>query len=798
LQDLFLDNTSRADDLQARTFIRKGRAMLAEGRVADAHAAFCLALNLAPHATEANALVSLTWLLLGAPYLAQHHAQIALQVELANPDALLALAGAARRTGDTALATHATDLLASIPEARSFHQLLCLSDVIDAGDYEYALFELANFLEQHPDNVHAKELFLASFQKLQATGARCEEFIDSVGLSMPPDSRISAIDWVYPEPRSIDIIIPVFNAVEDLVACLASIDQWGGSAIRNVILVDDVSSPETVAWMEIYVRSSPHARLVRRAENGGFTAGIVSGMDCSTAPYVVLLNSDTIVGPGWLDRLWFALTRRWTTAMAGPVSNSAYFQTLIPADGHSAGLTAPRFEEDADVERVSAIILLSSRRAYPRVPFLSGFCLMLRRDIYDLAGGLDVASFPRGYWEVQDLSLRFLDLGYDAVIADDVFVRHNGGGSIDDGHRAALSQQGRRRMHDKHSALRVMTAEAICALEPEIAHLRHSWHLFRKSRRSTADIDLPPKEILHNHNHTRRPVKVVKAPRAGIGEDVEVCLFVTHAPIGQVSEYTLHYLMSLRATGLRVILCPIVQDLDVPLPQVLVEAVDAVLKRLDGGFDFAAWSDMLAVFPRVWDAKRVYFVNDSIIGPFWSLDPLIDQIRQQDAGFFALSECTNSVYHAQSFFFGWNRTNLSSEGLRSFWRDVAVQHSKDRVVLDYEHQIAPLSAELPDPSQDFVFGMEKTFGADPRHVSCVNPTHHAWRHLLASGFAFVKTDLLRDGVGSVDASGWEEECRAHGADIDAMHRHIERSRVYRTAFGQGQIVQELVSTKGEV
>lgn len=796
MEDQFPDDTARADDLQAHTLIRKGRVLFAEERVADAHAAFCLALNLAPNATEAHALVSLTWLLLGAPHLAQHHAQTALQVEPGNPDALLALAGAARRTGETGLADHATGLLGSVPNARSFHQLLCLSDAIDAGDYEYALFELANFFEQNPDNIHAKELFLAGFQKFQATGSRFADFVDSVGLSMPPDSRISATDWTQPEPRSIDIIIPVFNAVEDLAACLASIDQWWASAIRNVILVDDVSSSETVAWMESYVQSAPHARLFRRTENGGFTASIVSGMDCSSAPYVVLLNSDTIVGPGWLDRLWFALTRRWTTAMAGPVSNSAYFQSLIPADRHSDGLTAPRFEQDVDVESASAIILLSSRRAYPRVPFLSGFCLMLRRDIYDLAGGLDVEAFPRGYWEVQDLSLRFFDLGYDAVIADDVFVRHNGGGSIDDGRRAALNQQGRRRMHAKHSALRVLTAEAISALEPEIVHLRQMWHQFRQNRATVAQLEALPEEVFQDQS--RRPLKVVKASWADIGVDDEICLFVTHAPIGQVSEYTLHYLMSLRAAGLRVVVCPIVQDLDVPLLRELVESADAVVPRVDGGFDFAAWADLLAAFPQIWDASRVYFVNDSIIGPFESLNPLIDHIRQRNAGFFALSECTNSVYHAQSFFFGWNRVNLASEALRTFWRTVAVQPSKERVVLDYEHQIAPLSAELPDTSQDFVFGMAKIFGADARHISCVNPTHHAWRHLLASGFPFVKTDLLRDGVGLVDASDWEEECRTHGADIGAMHRHIERSRVYRTAFGLGRMVQELVSTKRDV
>lgn len=796
MEDLFVDDAAMADSMQARTLISKGRVLLSEGSVADAHVAFCLALNLTQSSSEANALAALTWHLLGAPHLAQNHALTALEEEAANPDALLALAGAARLTGDKDLADYATNLLASVPEARGFHQLLSLSDAIEVGDYEVALFELARYLEQEPENIHAKELFLAGFQKFQATGARFEEFVDSVGLSMPHDSLSSAADWMRPEPRSIDIIIPVFNAVEDLAGCLTSVDQWWGSAIRNVILVDDVSNPDTVAWMETYVQSTPHAKLVRRAENGGFTASIVSGMDFSTAPYVVLLNSDTVVGPGWLDRLWFALTRRWTTAMAGPVSNSAYHQTIIPAEGQSSGIAAPHFDVGEDMESAAAIILLTSRRAYPRVPFLSGFCLMLRRDIYDLAGGLDVEAFPHGYWEVQDLSLRFLDLGYDAVIADDVFVHHKGGGSVDVGRRAELLQHGRRRMHEKHSAMRVMTAEAISALEPEIGHLRQNWHLFRQNRKSAAELDIPPEDIIEGH--TRRPVKVAKAHCADIGPNDEVCLFVTHAPIGQVSEYTLHYLLSLRGAGLRVLLCPIVQDLDVPLPRMLVDSVDAVLPRLDGGFDFAAWADMLAVFPQVWTANRVYFVNDSIIGPFQSIDPLIEHIRQQNAGFFALSECTNSVYHAQSFFFGWNRVNLSSDALQSFWRGVTVKYSKDRVVLDYEHRIAPLSMELPDPTQDLVFGMKKIFGASSQHISCVNPTHHAWRHLLASGFPFVKTDLLRDGAGFVDASDWEEECRIHGADIGAMRRHIERSRVYRTAFGDGQILHELIATRGKV
>lgn len=761
-------------------FIQKARDCIASARTIEAHAAAAMALNAAPNSIEAQALLANTWLLLGAPHLAAEYAQNALNAVPSNADALLALAGAARRIGDRDMADKASAALSSVPSAAAFHELLSVSDLLEAGEYEYALFRLAEAQEREPENVHIKALFFIGFEKLKATGSRFNEFIDAVGLKFPEDNGLSATPWTTPEACSIDIVIPVHNALEDLLACLASIRKWWSGSIGKIILVDDASNPETAKWLDNYVQNHKEAILVRSRSNGGFTATVCAGLARSKAPYAVLLNSDTVVSPGWIDRLWSALNRRWTTALAGPLSNNAYFQTVIPQEDQPRAEGALSDSEDTDLEMAAARTLLTSRKICPRVPLLSGFCLMMRRDIYELAGGLDVAAFPQGYWEVQDLCLRLLDLGYDAVIADDVYVHHRGSRSIDGSRRTRLLHEGQRLMHQKHSAMRLLVAEAICAHEPEIAYHRGHWQTFIHNRRMTGDEKANPE--LPIAGCTRRALKVIKFPQFDAADE-EVCLFVAHAPLAQVSDYTLQYLHALRATGIRVIVVAAIHHLEIPVQGALSDASDGTVLRIDGGYDFAAWADLLERFPQLWQAKRLYFANDSLVGPFTPLDTIIDGIRRNDAGFFALSESTNTGYHAQSFFFGWSRRNLTAEALRAFWSEIAVQPSKLRVVLEYEYRIAALSRLLPDPTQDIVFGMDRAFGSLPVDISCVNPTHHAWRRLLKIGFPFVKTDLIRDGVGGIETEGWELLCQHFGADTDAMNRHIERSRIQRMCFG---------------
>lgn len=771
------------EDQSATDYMEQGRSFLKRSLPTDAHAAFCLAENLSPQLPEINALLSMTSLLLNAPHKAMDHAEKALAIEPGNLDATLVMANAARRIGDKEAAEKATKALTDVEGTSLYYKLLILQDALDLGDYEVALSEIATICEDHPENIHARELFAIGLDSLSKDRDRFDALIDGLGLQFQQEPGAPTPLRNRPAIATIDIIIPIYNALGDLITCLESIRRWWSPAIHRIILVDDASNQDTASWLDSQAQKYPEILLIRQSSNRGFTPSIIEGLAQSNAEFSVLLNSDTIVTAGWLDRLWAALNRRPTTALAGPFSNNSYFQSISPDvidpnfAQHAANFTQP------DVDQVSALVLANSRFLTPRVPLLSGFCLMLRRSAYDLVGGFDVQRFPEGYWEVQDLCLRLLDIGFDMVIADDAYVHHIGSSSIITERRHRLLADGLQQIYSQHSALRLLCAEWLCRRVPETLHHQQAW--YQQFSNATPQLnprrDIESAGLRQTKQGTRQAFDILKSLDFD-PTDEEVCLFVLHAPLGQASEYTLHYLQKLRESGLKLIVCAVADTTALPVQARLFLTSDALILRQNGGYDFAAWADMLEIFPNLWHSKRLFFANDSVIGPFQSLEPIISKIRNQNSGFFALSECTNTGYHAQSFFFGWNATNLLCEGLQKFWRDVICEAEKIEVILNYEYGISKLSPNLPDRTQQIVFGMKTIFCVDPRQMSCINPTHNSWKYLLSVGFPFVKTDLLRDGAGAIDTSDWQDVCQSHGADIGAVHRHIETSRINRLKF----------------
>lgn len=768
---------SRQDrDALAAQFRASGIACFKDGDITQAHACLRFALNCAPDDAESHALIANTCLRLGALHLAVDHAAKALDRQPGNLDALVALAGARLRLKDPK-ARESIEALAPHEKLGDFRDLLRIALSANEGDDEGALFDLAQYLETHLQDVVAGELLAETFRAFRHTAdeARFSQFLDGVGI-LADKTDCGPLEKPAPGQRAcVDIIIPVYNAIDDLQACLASIRRWPSAAIGQIILVDDCSSPETAAWLAECRDCCPDVHLVRNAENLGFTRAVMAGVGHSSAPYMLFLNSDTQVTPHWLDGMLQAMQAGPQTALVGPLSNNGFHQTIRPVPAIGA---APPAEWTPD--EIATLVQTTTQKVFPRVPLLSGFCLLVHRGAFDRAGGLDCEAFPHGYWEVQDLGLKLIDLGLDSVIADNVYVHHTGGGSIASKRRQDLTATGLARMYERYSALRVLMAEVVSASDPEVARFRMAW----RARDLFAQISPSPKSGIPSDVPQAGPAianACRKMPPASVAGR-EVCLFVMHCPLGAPLEYTITYLEALKRAGVLVIACLVVEDLSIPVADAVMDLADGVLLRENGGYDFGAWADLLRRFPQAWSAERLYLANDSVIGPFQPLGPMIDRIRDRNAGFFALSECTNTSHHAQSYFFGWSQQNLQSDALRSFWNTVQNEEDKLQVILRYECGIAPLSCNLPDPSQHFVFGAETLFGCEPSMMSGFNPTHSAWRRMLDLGFPFVKTDLLRDGVAPIDTSGWESICTGYGADTDAMMRHIEGSRINRLPF----------------
>ncbi|MDX1409483.1 MAG: glycosyltransferase, partial [Saprospiraceae bacterium] len=103
------------------------------------------------------------------------------------------------------------------------------------------------------------------------------------------------------------VIIPVFNAFDELKSCLASVAATVGSETQ-VMIIDDASTDARIKPLigETIAAGGPRWRFVEQVRNEGFVATANLGMRlCHTD--LVLLNSDTVVTPGWLERMAICL-----------------------------------------------------------------------------------------------------------------------------------------------------------------------------------------------------------------------------------------------------------------------------------------------------------------------------------------------------------------------------------------------------------------------------------------------------------------------------------------------------------
>lgn len=218
----------------------------------------------------------------------------------------------------------------------------------------------------------------------------------------------------------VSIVIPAYNAARTIAATLASI-RAQTYAPDEVIVVDDGSTDETG---QIAVRYG--ARVVRQP-NGGVSHARNTGVAAARNEWVAFVDADDTWSPEKLERQWCAQGRAPDVAL----SFTDYAQGDVCDGGvfgrHAAYRDAPREPLGDDAFRWKRDDLL---RAFCTVDFLSPVTVMIRRDVYDAAGGFDPAI---GYHEDLEFFCRVLALT-DAVAVETVLAeyrRHEGNTTAD-------------------------------------------------------------------------------------------------------------------------------------------------------------------------------------------------------------------------------------------------------------------------------------------------------------------------------------------------------------------------------
>jgi GT2 family glycosyltransferase len=274
----------------------------------------------------------------------------------------------------------------------------------------------------------------------------------------------------YGQVSAVAVIVPVHNAPADTERCLEALFENGGYA--RLIVIDDASDQAAAQMLDALERRREFV-LLRNRENLGYTRSINIGVHAATGvDAVVVLNSDTVVTVGWLDRIKAAFNANPKAGIIGPWSNAATYQSLPRVKDEAGQFSINPLAEGFSPDDI-ALALADTSPKYPRVPVINGFCFAVRGSVFEAIGEFDEAAFPIGYGEENDFCMRAADAGFELVIADDAYVFHGKSKSFGAARRTELAKSGRLALNRKHGASRVKELVRTLDQSKSLAQARH-------------------------------------------------------------------------------------------------------------------------------------------------------------------------------------------------------------------------------------------------------------------------------------------------------------------------------------
>jgi GT2 family glycosyltransferase len=226
---------------------------------------------------------------------------------------------------------------------------------------------------------------------------------------------ICNVELLRSAPRTA-IIIAVYNAYDQLRQCIASVLAHTNLTENRLIVIDDAS---TDARIPKFLKELTYLEYIRNEQNMGYTRTCNKGISMASSCDVVLLNSDTIVTPRWLESLRIAAYSAPAVGTATALSdNAGAFSVPVP----NLQNAKPDGIGHADYARLMRHFCGGC--AIPCVPTGNGFCLFIKRKLIAQIGSFDEEAFPRGYGEENDFCMRALNTGWRNVIAPAAFVFH--------------------------------------------------------------------------------------------------------------------------------------------------------------------------------------------------------------------------------------------------------------------------------------------------------------------------------------------------------------------------------------
>lgn len=212
----------------------------------------------------------------------------------------------------------------------------------------------------------------------------------------------------------VTIVIPNFNGYAFLEDCLTALKPQMDANVK-VLVVDNGSTDESVSFLKAY----PGIETIFLEENTGFCGAVNAGIKASTTKYVILLNNDTKVMPGYVQNLIDVMESDETCFSASAQMLQMHAPELIDDSGDDYCILGWAFTRGKGKP--------ASQYGKAREVFAScGGASIYRRAVFDEIGLFDEKHFA--YLEDIDIGYRARLYGYRNVYAPEAKVLHFGSG----------------------------------------------------------------------------------------------------------------------------------------------------------------------------------------------------------------------------------------------------------------------------------------------------------------------------------------------------------------------------------
>jgi GT2 family glycosyltransferase len=222
-----------------------------------------------------------------------------------------------------------------------------------------------------------------------------------------------------PASPVVSMILVNYNDRDHLEACLESLRPGPLSPGREIVLVDNASTDGSADFV---AGRYPGVRLIRNAENVGFSRANNQAAREGRGDFLLFLNTDTVVSAEAVDVLMAEMDKAPRVGAAGPalLRSPGRFQVSF---GRRVDFAA-QFVQKMFVNPYQKVRLRRARKAR-EVGWLSAACLLCRREAFAAAGGFDESFFI--YFEDIDLCFRMRKAGWRLLFVPQARVFHEGG-----------------------------------------------------------------------------------------------------------------------------------------------------------------------------------------------------------------------------------------------------------------------------------------------------------------------------------------------------------------------------------